>query len=121
MPSFRAIVWAAHPRAPWLLAFLSFIEAIFFPVPPEAMLAPMCIAQPKRGFRFAAISLGGSVLGMFVGYAIGHFAIDAVMPLIDRLGYGAQFGEIKQQAADNGFWLLLIAGLHGGTTRLHFE
>ena len=106
----RAIVWAAHPRAPWLLAFLSFIEAIFFPVPPEAMLAPMCIAQPKRGFRFAAISLAGSILGMFVGYAIGHFAIDAVMPLIDRLGYGAQFGEIKQQAADNGFWLLLIAG-----------
>ncbi len=106
----RAIVWAAHPRAPWLLAFLSFIEAIFFPVPPEAMLAPMCIAQPKRSFWFAAISLGGSILGMFVGYAIGHFAIDAVMPLIDKLGYGGQFGEIKQQAADNGFWLLLIAG-----------
>jgi membrane protein YqaA with SNARE-associated domain len=106
----RAIAWAADPRAPWLLAFLSFIEAIFFPVMPEVMLAPMCIAQPKRGFWFATISLAGSVLGMFVGYSIGHFAIDAVMPWIDKLGYGSEFEAIKQQAADHGFWLLLIAG-----------
>ena len=106
----RAIRWAAHPRAPWILFFLSFIEAIFFPVMPEVMLAPMCIAQPKRGFWFAAISLLGSVLGMFVGYAIGHFAIDAAMPWIDKLGYGAEFESIKQQAAAHGFWLLLIAG-----------
>lgn len=106
----RAIRWAAHPRAPWLLFFLSFIEAVFFPVMPEVMLAPMCIAKPKRGFWFAGISLLGSVFGMFVGYAIGHFAIDAAMPWINKLGYGAEFESIKQQAAAHGFWLLLIAG-----------
>ena len=32
------------------------------------------------------------------------------MPLLERFGYAVQFGEIKQQAAENGFWLLLIAG-----------
>ena len=26
----RAILWAAHPKAPWYLGFLSVIEAIFF-------------------------------------------------------------------------------------------
>lgn len=106
----RAILWAKHPRAPWLLSFISFIEAIFFPVPPELMLVPMCLARPKRGFFFASISLLGSVLGMFVGYAIGFYAIEAAMPFIDKMGYGAEFESIKQQAADNGFWLLLIAG-----------
>lgn len=106
----RAILWARHPRAPALLTFLSFIEAIFFPVPPELMLAPMCVAAPRRGFYYASISLLGSMFGMFVGYAIGYYAIDLAMPLIERMGYGGEFESIKQQAADNGFWLLLIAG-----------
>lgn len=106
----RAILWARHPRAPLLLSLLSFIEAIFFPVPPELMLAPMCVARPRRAFAYAGLSLLGSVLGMFVGYAIGHYAIDLAMPLIAKFGYGAEFESIKQQAADNGFWLLLIAG-----------
>lgn len=106
----RTIVWARHPHAPWLLGVLSFCEAIFFPVPPELMMVPMCLAQPKRGFGYAAISLFGSILGMFVGYAIGYYAIEQAMPFIDKLGYGAEFENIKQEAAAHGFWLLLIAG-----------
>ena len=47
---------------------------------------------------------------MFVGYAIGYYAIDLAMPLIEKMGYGGEFESIKQQAAANGFWLLLIAG-----------
>ena len=106
----RAIAWSKHRHAPTLLTGLSFIEAIFFPVMPELMLVPMCLAQPRRGFRFAALSLLGSVFGMFVAYAIGHYAIDLAMPLIEKMGYASQFESIKQQAAENGFWLLLIAG-----------
>ncbi|MEZ5544726.1 MAG: YqaA family protein [Lysobacteraceae bacterium] len=106
----RMLVWSRHRHAPALLAFISFIEAIFFPIPPEVMLAPMSLAQPRRAFWFAALSLAGSVAGMFIGYAIGHFFIEAAMPLLERFGYAVQFGEIKQQAAENGFWLLLIAG-----------
>ena len=110
----RALVWSAHKRAPWLLALLSFCESIFFPVPPELMLAPMCLAQPKRGYWYAAISLGGSLVGMFIGYAIGYWAMDAVMPLIERFGYADTFAEIKARVAAGGgmtaFWLLVIAG-----------
>src|SRR5687767_5477557 len=91
----RAIAWARHRRAPAMLTFLSFIEAIFFPVPPELMLVPMCVAQPRRGFYYATLSLAGSVLGMFVGYAIGYYAIEAAMPFIEKMGYAAQFESIK--------------------------
>ena len=110
----RALTWSAHKRAPWLLALLSFCEAIFFPVPPELMLAPMCLAKPKQGYWYAAISLAGSLVGMFIGYAIGYWAMDAVMPLIERFGYGEVFADIKARVAAGGgmtaFWLLVIAG-----------
>ena len=115
MPLFRpwyekALAWSRHPKAPWLLTGLRFIEAIFFPIPPEVMLAPMSLAQPKRAFRFAALSLAGSMAGMFIGYALGYFALEAAMPLVEKLGYAEQFETIKTQAAENGFWLLLVAG-----------
>jgi membrane protein YqaA with SNARE-associated domain len=106
----RALAWSRHPRAPALLTGLSFIEAIFFPIPPEVMLAPMSLAQPRRAFWFATLSLAGSMVGMFIGYALGYFAVELAMPLVERLGYAAEFESIKQQAAENGFWLLLIAG-----------
>lgn len=106
----RMLIWSKHRRAPALLAGVSFFEAIVFPIPPEVMLAPMSLAQPQRAFRFATISLVASMLGMFVGYAIGYHVIDWVMPVLERFGYAARFDEIKQQAVDNGFWLLLLAG-----------
>lgn len=106
----RTLGWSAHPKAPLLLTVLSFVEAIIFPVPPEVMLAPMSLARPDRALWYATLSLAGSMVGMFIGYAIGYFALEAIMPLLERFGYAAQFDEIKRQAAENGFWLLLLAG-----------
>jgi membrane protein YqaA with SNARE-associated domain len=110
----KAITWASHKRAVWLLALLSFCEAIFFPVAPELMLLPMCLAKPKRGFVYAGVSLAGSVCGMFIGYAIGYWAMDAVMPLLQKFGYGEVFQHIRDEVAAGGgaraFWLLVIAG-----------
>lgn len=106
----RTLRWAAHPRAPWFLFGLSLAEAVFFPVAPEVMLAPMSLAKRDHAFRYAAISLGGSIIGMSIGYALGHFAIDLLMPVLRRLGYAAHFAEIKRQVIAHGFWLLLLAG-----------
>ncbi|RDZ29154.1 YqaA family protein [Lysobacter silvisoli] len=82
----RTMTWAAHPRAPTYLTVLSFVEAIIFPVMPEVMLAPMCVAQPKRGFWFATLSLAGSMLGALVGYALGHYAFEALKPVFAAMG-----------------------------------
>lgn len=82
----RALQWAGHPRAPTYLAVLSFFEAIIFPVMPEVMLAPMCVAQPRRGWWFATLSLAASMAGALVGYALGHFAFEAARPLFATLG-----------------------------------
>ena len=82
----RAMVWAIHPRAPTYLTVLSFIEAIIFPVMPEVMLAPMCVAQPRRGWWFATLSLAGSLAGAMLGYALGHFVFEAIKPLFAAIG-----------------------------------
>lgn len=106
----KAMRWSSHAHAPRILGLLSFCEAIFFPVPPETMLAPMTLAQPKRWAAYASISLFWAMIGAFVGYLIGYLAFDLVQPWLARMGYAEEFERIKIMARDQGFWLLLIGG-----------
>lgn len=69
---------AAHPYAVGWLAFFSFIESSFFPIPPHPLLGLMCLAEPKKAIRFATICTLASVAGGLLGYGIGYFLYDAV-------------------------------------------
>ncbi|MCK0127076.1 DedA family protein [Erythrobacter sp. F6033] len=69
---------AAHPKAVWWLAFFSFIESSFFPIPPHPLLGLMCLAEPKKALRFAAVATTASVAGGLFGYGIGYFLYEAV-------------------------------------------
>lgn len=69
---------AAHPQAVWWLAFFCFIESSFFPIPPHPLLGLMCLAEPKKAIRFAAIATISSVLGGLFGYAIGYLLYESV-------------------------------------------
>jgi len=109
-----ALRWAAHPRAEAYLLGLSFIEAFIFPVAPEIMLAPMTLAKPHNWARYASVSLIGSLLGSFVGYALGHFAFQYVRPLLDDLGWLPSFDDLvtklRAQSGWRIFWMLVAAG-----------
>jgi membrane protein YqaA with SNARE-associated domain len=113
----RALVWAAHPRAEAYLGLLSFFEAVIFPVAPEIMLAPMVLARPARWTRYATISLAGSLLGALVGYALGHYAFDALRPLLAEIGWLAKLDALVAQLRGevaahpwNAFMMLVLAG-----------
>jgi membrane protein YqaA with SNARE-associated domain len=113
----RALHWSRHPRAPAMLTGLSFIEAIIFPVPPEMMLAPMSLSQPKRGIWFATLSLMGSMAGAVVGYLLGHYAFELLKPVFEALGMlaGIESGieTVKTKMAESPwavFWLLVAGG-----------
>jgi len=67
---------AAHRHAQWWLALFAFVEGSFFPIPPHPLLGLLCLAQPKRAVRFAAVATIASVAGGMLGYAIGHFLFD---------------------------------------------
>ena len=83
----KAIQWARHRHAERYLAALSFAESSFFPIPPDVMLAPMTLATPRRGWRYALTTTISSVVGGIAGYAIGWFAFDAAEPWLVELGY----------------------------------
>ncbi len=113
----RTIGWARHPRAPALLAGLSFAEAVVFPVPPEVMLAPMCLARPRHAFWFATFSLIGSLAGAAVGYLLGHYAFELVRPLLASMGWleriDVEVAALREIAANSpwkAFWLLVVVG-----------
>ena len=83
---------AAHPKAVWWLAFFSFIESSFFPIPPHPLLGLMCLAEPKKAIRFAAVATVASVIGGLFGYAIGYFLYEAVGAwMISALGLSESF------------------------------
>lgn len=81
----RALNWARDPRAIWYLCGLSFVEAFIFPVMPEVMLLPMMLGRRHRAFFYANISLLFSLLGALVGYMLGHWAFEALKPLLGTL------------------------------------
>jgi membrane protein YqaA with SNARE-associated domain len=103
--------WSRHPAAPRYLVGLSFAESSFFPIPPDVMLMPMSLAQPQRAMYFASITTLASVIGGVAGYAIGHFALDWIAPLIQEGGrWAAAYTKASQWFAQWGFWAVLIAG-----------
>jgi len=105
------IRWARHRHAPRYLAALSFAESSFFPIPPDVMLMPMSLARPQRAMHFAALTTLASVVGGMAGYAIGHFALDWVAPLIEEGGrWAPAYSRASAWFHEWGFWAVLLAG-----------
>lgn len=102
---------AGKPWAPKALAAVSFIESSVFPIPPDAMLVPMCLAKPKRAFYYALICTVASVLGGLLGYAIGALLYDTLGQFLIRLyGYGDKLEAFRTAYAEWGGWIILIKG-----------
>lgn len=102
---------AAHRHAVWWLALFAFVEASFFPVPPHPLLGLMCLAEPKRAIRYAAVATAASVLGGLLGYAIGWGLYDTVgQQLIDALGMHDSFPVAACYLREYGAEIIMIKG-----------
>ena len=55
------------------LFILAFVEASFFPIPPDVLLIALCLGLKSKAFKFAFICSAGSALGAIFGYSIGFF------------------------------------------------
>jgi membrane protein YqaA with SNARE-associated domain len=102
---------AAHPHAAAWLALFSFLEASFFPVPPHPLLGLMCLAEPKKAIRFAAIATVASVAGGLLGYAIGWGLYDTVgTELLAWLGMTESFPVAACYLREYGAEIIMIKG-----------
>lgn len=107
----RVLALAASRRAPVWLAVISFTESSFFPIPPDALLIPMCLARPDRAWRLAAICTVSSVLGGALGYYIGYALFEVLAaPIIQFYHYEAAFERFKATYAEWGLWVILVKG-----------
>ncbi|HFE39454.1 MAG TPA: DedA family protein [Gammaproteobacteria bacterium] len=106
----KTLQWSAHPQAPRFLSALSFAESSFFPVPPDVMLAPMCLAKRHRAWRFALLATIFSVLGGLLGYALGALAFDLIEPMLKDMGYWNKFEKARFWFEEWGVWVVLLAG-----------
>jgi membrane protein YqaA with SNARE-associated domain len=108
----RTLALAGSPRAGWWLALVAFTEASCFPIPPDVLLIPMALAQPRRAWRLAFICTVASVCGGVLGYYIGYAVFNQLArPVIEFYGYGAKFAAFQAMYAEWGVWVILIKGL----------
>ncbi len=106
----RVLAWSAHRHAERYLGILSFAESSFFPIPPDVMLAPMCLAARARAWRFATVTTITSLLGGIAGYAIGYFSLEAIEPWLQSTGYWPAFLKGRQWFDEWGIWAVFVAG-----------
>ena len=65
--------WAQTPYGPIALFLLSYVEALFFPVPPDILLIALSIGLRRKAYYFALICSFASILGGISGYFIGYY------------------------------------------------
>ena len=102
---------ANHPKAPWFLSFISFIESSFFPIPPDIILIPMIIANRFKAWWYAFICTASSVIGGIAGYCIGFFFYSTIgIMILKYYSLGDQFTNFESLYNENGIWIVLGAG-----------
>ncbi len=117
--------WALHRRLyDWVLSFarsrhstsalflISFAESSFFPIPPDVLLAPLCLGERRKAMWFATVCTVASVLGAILGYWIGWGAWEALDQFM--FDYIPGFTEEKFALVEGwydrwGIWILFAA------------
>ena len=99
-------------QAIYFLAIVSFIEASFFPIPPDVMLIPMVLMHPSRAWLYALVATICSVLGGIFGYLIGAFSYEQfAQPILYTLGKEAEMANFSQKYNEIGLWAVITAGV----------
>ncbi len=106
---------AAHKSSKYYLAFISFVESSFFPIPPDVMIIPMVISKKNDFIKIFLIATIFSVLGGILGYLIGALFIDIGIQIMSLYNYEDKLINLKNNLLkSDGFyaWLgiLFLAG-----------
>jgi len=118
----KCVSWAGHRYAKPLLAFESFIESSFFPIPPDVMIVPMVVAKKKEFIRIALIATIFSVLGALFGYFIGYVFFNEIgFKIFELYGYEDPNFLKEKFSTKGGFisWLGIL--VTAGFTPLPFK
>lgn len=93
------------------LAFVSFIEAIIFPIPPDVMLLPLCLVNRERALYFAFLTTIFSVFGGIFGYLIGQYFFEDISALLLLMGVSVDVSLVQPYFDSYGVLVILLASL----------
>lgn len=104
--------WAQHEHAARALAFLSFIEAIIFPIPPDPLLLAMVFTKTSNWFRYATITVGASIAGGVVGYYFGFALFESVGQwIVDAFHLQQEYEDLGHKFSDGSIIAVFTAAL----------
>ena len=111
----RCLDLARHKLSKPFLAFVSFIESSFFPIPPDVMIVPMVLAKKDQYFRIFLIATIFSVLGGIFGYFLGNLFLEFSMSIIEFYNYEEKVFALQDKLSNKAgfvFWIgtLFLAG-----------
>ena len=111
----RCLNLARHKLSKPFLAFISFIESSFFPIPPDVMIVPMVLARKEEFLRICLIATIFSVLGGILGYFLGSLFLEFSMSIIEFYSYEDKVFELQDKLSNKAglvFWIgtLFLAG-----------
>lgn len=105
---------AATRHAEKALFGVSFVESSIFPIPPDVLLIPMVLARREQWLRIAIICTAGSVIGAFLGYAIGMFLFETIgRPILAFYGKADSFEQLSEwyNTSSWGGWAIFGAAI----------
>jgi membrane protein YqaA with SNARE-associated domain len=104
--------WAHHPSSPWLLFAVAFADSSFLPIPPDLLLVPMVLMQPRRIWWLLILCTLGSTLGAAVGYLIGYFLWTAIgAPIVEFYGHTHHYLEFQRWVQEWGPLVIIAKAL----------
>ena len=111
----RCLDLARHKFSKPFLAFISFIESSFFPIPPDVMIVPMVLAKKEDFLKIFSIATIFSVLGGVFGYFLGSIFLEFSMNIIEFYNYQEKVFNLQSRLSNKAgfvFWVgtLFLAG-----------
>jgi len=104
--------FANHPYAIWILGAVSFAESSFFPIPPDPLYIVMLLSRRDQTWKLAAVCTIMSVVGGWLGYAIGYGLYETVGEFIlHTYGFQGAFDRFQERFNEWGFWIVALKGL----------
>ena len=109
--SYDAIMsWAKSKYAVSILSTVSFVESFIFPIPPDLLLIPLSISNPRKAYYFAMLTTFFSVLGGVIGYLIGIYFADLFLSTLGWMFDEKSVETTIEWMAEWGVMVVLISG-----------
>ena len=104
----KILNWAEKKYAIYYLSALSLLESCVLPYPPpDVLLAPIALKNPRRAYYVAFITTLFSVIGGLIGYFLGEVLLQFLLNY--NVIKAAQLTEIEALFTTYGIWMVAIA------------